>query len=247
MATPRHLGSAPIVEAALEFQVNLPASTDVAATLATHSQISDRYPDAELATEESLLVQMGPNSPISAKPPISKPFGHRFKSSDGTRLVLFGLQRFSFHWLKPYGSWEALRDEARRLWSIYCDALKPTAITRIGVRNTNHVSIPLQAQLEKYLVPGPMVPPDLPQSIRSFLYRVEIVDEAHERLGIISQAFRGLTQEGELSILLDVDAIRVGAFRPNDNSPWVIADGLRDFKNDLFYNSVTDLLLERYA
>jgi uncharacterized protein (TIGR04255 family) len=125
--------------------------------------------------------------------------------------------------------------------------MSPKAITRLGARFINNLSIPQTASdLCEFLVPGPMVPPGLPQSLQSFLSRIEIADVVNKRIGIIAQLLQGLSTDGKLSVLLDIDAVRVGAFVAADPAVWEIADSLRDFKNEMFFGSVTDLLLEQY-
>lgn len=248
MAAVRHLSNAPIVEATIELQVD--ASPTGKAQLADNSfaPIPSGYPQRIELFKGAFQIELGPTGATASKAEKAERIGFRFSSQDGQRLADFNTNAFAFHWLRPYTQWSDVRDEARRLWSIYVEALRPTAIVRIGVRYVNRVAVPVNAEdICDYLVPGPVVPDGLPQSIRAFLSRIELVNKATEDIGVITQAIQGQTADGDLSVLLDLDAIHMGSLDAMDDRVWSIADRLREFKNEMFFRSVTDALLEQYA
>ena len=244
MATVRHLRNAPVVEAVIEIQV---AASAAAAEIFKGDGLSigDEYPDRTVQVTNNFEIGLAPGE-TKAMMSTSKPTGYRFKSTDGTRLVDFQHSAFAFHRLKPYTNWEQVREEACGLWRKYLEYAQPTVVTRVGVRYVNRLSLPMSEDMSDYLVPGPIVPQGLPQSVQAFLSRIEIADEANGRTGVITQAFEGVTDNGELVYLLDIDAIRMGALDPQDELVWVTADKLRDFKNEMFFKSVTDSLLRKY-
>lgn len=247
MAQVTHLSKAPIVEAVVEFQVDLPSDGILSAARKAHKQVEQDYPQSKKLVSGSLEFHFHPGGRAPTSTSSSKETGMRFTSADGKRIVDFGMKAFAFHWLAPYSEWDDLRAESKRLWEIYVQSMKPRAITRLGVRFINNLSIPQSvSDLCDYLVPGPIVPPGLPQSLQSFLSRIEIADVSHKRIGIIAQALRGLSEDGNFSVVLDIDAIRAESFATTDPAIWGVADSLRDFKNDIFFNSVTDRLLEQY-
>lgn len=248
MATVRHLRNAPIVEAAVSIQVDLPAETTLDAAWSAHDRIREQYPlhgKQMSGTFQVQFVSSGEPAPATSS---SEHIGYRFMSTDQRRVADFAKSAFTLHWLPPYTEWTDLRSEATRLWEIYKVCMKPKAVTRIDVRFINNLSIPATAKdICDFLVPGPIVPEGLPQAVRSYVSRIEIVDEPGQRLGVITQAFQGITKEGHLSVLLDIDAIYLGSLAPDDAEIWDAADKMRDFKNEMFFRSVTDQLLERYT
>lgn len=247
MAQVTRLSKAPIVEAVVEFQVDLPSDGVVGAARKAHKYVEKDYPKSKEIITGSWEFHFDPSGNAQTSTSSSKETGMRFASADGRKIVDFGLNAFAFHWLAPYSEWADLRSESKRLWEIYVQSMKPKAITRLGVRFINKLAIPQSARdLCDYLVPGPIVPPGLPQSLQSFLSRIEIADVLHKRVGIVAQALQGLSKDGNLSVVLDIDAIRAGSVAATDPTIWEVADSLRDFKNDIFFNSVTDRLLEQY-
>ena len=231
----------------MEFQVDAPAGTSIRTLERAHKPLKPKYPRRVKQMKGTFQFQLTPADGTTAQAAASEHVGYRFLSADGKRIAAFTTQAFAFHWLRPYTRWEELKVEAQQLWKHYRAVVKPKAITRIGVRYINNLAVPVGAKdLGDYLVLGPVVPDGLPQAVQSFLSRIEIVDEVNQRIGIISQAFQGLAPDGNLSVLLDVDTVRIGALGPDDENVWSIADRLREFKNDIFFRSVTDRLLEQY-
>jgi uncharacterized protein (TIGR04255 family) len=45
--------------------------------------------------------------------------------------------------LAPYENWNAVRDEARRLWALYRSIAKPSKLIRLAVRYINRIDMPL--------------------------------------------------------------------------------------------------------
>lgn len=248
MAAIRHLSNAPIAEAIIEFHVDpSPEGTEILSDPEFHP-FGEDYPTRAKQVTSSFQIGLTATGADTSSIGKAEHVGYRFASTDGKRIVDFGRATFAFHRLRPYTQWSELRDEARSLWARYVALLSPIAITRVGVRYVNGLAIPINAKdLSDYLVRGPIVPDGLPQAVQAFFSRVEIADDANQRTGIITQAFQGLTPERDLSVIMDIDAIRIGAIEPPNAGLWSIVDKLRDFKNEMFFRSVTDLLLERYA
>jgi uncharacterized protein (TIGR04255 family) len=88
------------------------------------------------------------------------------------------LDGFAMSRLAPYENWNAVRDEARRLWDIYRSIAKPSKLIRLAVRYINRIDMPLPlGDFKDYLRTVPDVSPDLPQGLaytaNSFRHRVK--------------------------------------------------------------------------
>ena len=108
-----HLPNAPITEAVLDIQVQLPASIRLGQLEAMHRDrdIRDRYPNRRTRKRVEVNVKLEGEVPIATPAPTED--GYLFLSRDGKRMVQARLDGFSFNQLKPYGTWETLRDEAK--------------------------------------------------------------------------------------------------------------------------------------
>src|SRR4051812_6924863 len=87
-----------------------------------------------------------------------------------------------------------------------------------------------------YLVGAPVVPPGLPQGVSSFLTRVIIHEPTISSSAIITQAMEPSQPSSPIQIILDIDAFRQESFPTADPAGQQL-EGLRDFKNQIFFES----------
>ena len=167
--------NAPITEAILDIRAKLPAGVDVAGLLSLHSKIAEQYPNKQERRKWEGEIVLGENAQPEARSTVKEVDGYLFRSLDNTRIVQYRLDGFTFNQLKPYDTWEKFRDEAKRLWNFYIEAVAPEQVTRIALRYINQMLIPgPQINFDDYLVAGPPVPKKLPQQVSSFVTRVVI-------------------------------------------------------------------------
>ena len=95
------------------------------------------------------------------------------------------------------------------------------------------------------MVKPPEVPEELPQGLSSFLTRMTIHDAEKSINCSITQALESI-QEDDITIILDIDAFRVLNYDPEDQDLWLDFEALHDFKNDVFFSSVTDKTLRLF-
>src|SRR5688572_5176260 len=170
MARQHYLRSAPIKEAILDIRAKLPVSVDADRLLSLHPRFAGQYPSKQVRRKWEGEIRVGDNAQPEARSTVSEIDGYLFRSSDDTRIVQYRLDGFTFNRLRPYDNWESFRDEAKRLWNIYIEALMPEQITRIALRYINQMLIPTPiVNFDDYLTAGPVVPEKLPQQVSSFV------------------------------------------------------------------------------
>jgi uncharacterized protein (TIGR04255 family) len=170
------------------------------------------------------------------------PLGIRLKSVDGHSIVQFRSNGFTFNRLEPYTNWEELFPEALKQWREYVEIVGQATVTRLAVRYINRLRLPLPVpSLAKFLVTPPMVAPPLPQIVRSFLTRIVIFDAVRDQSAIVTQALEpSAVEQGQLMVLLDIDAYKEAAMKPDDPRLESVFAGLHDFKNEIFFESITE-------
>lgn len=241
MVAPRHLANAPITEAILDLHVKLSTALGVEKLKTVGIVIAGQYP---IVTERRRFEQQVRFS--AGKPPeqiaLEKgPDGYLFSSGDRQQLVQFRLDGFTFNKLKPYKTWESMRDEAFRLWQIYVKVASPELITRVALRYINTLKIPPPiVDFADYLVAPPTVPGQLPHFVTGFLSRIMIVDASIGAAANISQA---LESREEGTTILDIDVYKQAEFSVEGKEAWEYLEKLRHFKNRLFFESVTEKTL----
>jgi len=243
MARPRHLPRAPIREAIIQIQFGPPVELSSIQKFA--SSVAKDFGKTTDIWQASFGVRFDQEKTESAAAnPVL--IGKRLDSVDGREVLQCTVNAFSFSRLTPYMDWAHIRDSAKRLWDLYVLSVKPTSVTRLAVRYINALPIPLPvAELNDYFTAAPEVPSTLPQLMRAFLQRVVIFDETTNTFVTIIQASdedaeaRSLTNQA--TILFDIDAYQHVNLGSNDsNTVWGKFEELRDFKNRVFFEHITE-------
>jgi uncharacterized protein (TIGR04255 family) len=234
------LSKPPIREAVVDIRCELPDGFSVAHLEALHPVIKDQYPDKK---ERQKLGFHLAETAFTAKN--FGPVGFVFINDSKFQVAQFRLDGFTFSRLAPYENWNTLRDEAKRLWRVYCDGTKPTTISRVALRYINELNVPLDLEgWSKWLVDAPKAPPTAKTFPKEFLTRCVVDDTVMGTTWIV-------TQSGEkgpppnLRILLDIDVFKAASFE-TDEAIWQTAESLRLTKNDVFFGSITEATKDHY-
>jgi uncharacterized protein (TIGR04255 family) len=238
MAEIQHLEHAPIKEALID--IRAVATTSYEDIGLAHQQFAEQYPKVENIQKSEIGWKINPQEQTSSVEQQNKNVGYKFTSQDEKYIAQFRTDGFTFSRLEPYETWEAMRDEAKRLWQIYLEVAKPEAITRVAVRYINALRIPLPLNdFKEYLTAPPEVPEGLPQGVSGFLSRIGLKEPTIHADCIFTQALEEGNQE-EITVVLDIDAFMLSTFDANELHFWEKIEQLRNFKNQVFFKSITD-------
>lgn len=76
--------------------------------------------------------------------------------------------------------------------------------------------------------------------------RLEIPNPDIEATAIITQTMDKPTRSPKLPLILDIDVIKNTDYVENLAKMWEDFENLRDFKNDIFFNSITEKTKELF-
>jgi uncharacterized protein (TIGR04255 family) len=232
------------MEAVLDIQVQLPASIRLGQLEAMHRDIRDRYPNRRTRKRLEGSVNVMPEGEVRIATPPPTEDGYLFQSRDGKRIVQARLDGFSFNQLKPYDTWETLRDEAKEHWARYVDIARPESIKRIAVRYINRMELPLPiTDFRDYVRTAPEIAPEVPQAVQNFFLRLEIPYPGGA-LAIVTETVQPAADPPNaktLPLILDIDVIRAESFTPPFTDIWEKFEELRRMKNDIFFSTITPL------
>jgi len=241
MSTYPHLRNAPIREALIDIQVNPRSDLEINEMKQFHDSISADYPKEQIQKQFHISFSLGQTRKTAHT---EEPMGFRYESEDGKQVVQARLDGFTFSRLAEYETWDRLRDEAYRLWQMYEEISKPTSIKRVAVRFINQMNLGLP--LNEYLSAPPVVPPGVSNDVRSFLTRTVIYDDSVDASVIITQALKGIEDDGRVPIILDIDVFKVTAPEVSSDMAWMNIDLFHDIKNRIFFESITQKTREIY-
>jgi uncharacterized protein (TIGR04255 family) len=236
----RHYSRAPITEAILDLKVILPDNFPIEKFLEIQARVRDRFPTSEPIHVGSLAIQAGPEIQVDASRLHS---GFLFRSKDGLRIFQATLQGFTFNRLAPYNSWEEFSNDARNLWEIYKDICKPAFVTRAAVRYINRIDIPVEGpiKLQDYLKTAPDIASGLPQkNLSSFFMQLQIPQEDLNCMLVINETLALPPSPGFISVIFDIDLFRQQAWQSDDEDIWDFLTQLRERKNQVFRESITE-------
>lgn len=238
--------NAPITEALLDIRVELPEDVTLARLEVFHDFVKDNFPEKQERisfTSGFKLSQEGPQ-PLSTS---GGPDGYLFRSPTVGKIVQARLDGFTFNKLKPYENWKVFRSEARELWNQYFQITDPIKITRIALRYINKIEIPLPIKdLKEYILTTPEIAPKLPQGLAYFFMRLDIPNPDTGATAIITQTMENPTENQRLPLIFDIDVFQNTTYIGNKTEIWEEFEKLRSFKNDLFFNSITEKAKELF-
>lgn len=167
--------------------------------------------------------------------------GYRFESEDGLHVVQVSRRAFSFHRMRPYQDWTQFSATARYFWEAFVARLGRGRISNIHLRYLNRIEIPLPFEyLQDYLSLYPKVPKGIDTGSSGFLMRLALADPSVPAFAHVTQRSEHEPEHGVVPIVFDIDVSRVGDFRVDDEALWMSIEALRDYKNRLFFESITE-------
>jgi uncharacterized protein (TIGR04255 family) len=242
------LTKAPITEALVDIRVKLPLDFKVERLDSVYQEIKELYPKKQVQKLSNIHFEVKPEEELIKS--ITKINGYRYLSADDKKIFQTRLDGFTFNRLSRYTKWEDLREEAYRLWLLYKKNTSPELITRVALRYINNLRIPMPIKdFNEYLKAPPIVPETLPQGVTSFLTRINIYNPDLDANAIITQALEPAGPEpASLPVVLDIDVFRMQSEGKGieEEEAWNLIEKLRHFKNKIFFESITDKLLEVY-
>lgn len=239
--------NAPISEAVLDIRVTLPGEPDFSVLEPFCDEISVEYPNRRFRKEwKAGFSVSGEGEPVTSSQ--GGVIGYLLTSSDGSFVAQARVNGFSLSRLRPYQNWPSLRAEAERLWEVYQRIADPKSIERIAVRYINRLDLPLPlSDFREYVLTAPEIAPGLPQALSQFLMQLVIPSPEHEATAVVTETIDAPTGDAAvLPFILDIDVSRVGGLSPRDELLWDRFERLRDFKNEIFFKTITEKTKELF-
>lgn len=235
MVTIRHLDNAPIQEAVIDIRASVGSSIEQLEQL--HDRIRSEFPTMQKRLQRVIKIEESSStSQFDCD-------GLLFHSSDQKRIVQFRSDGFTFSQLKPYTAWKEISSEARKLWKIFSDFAKPTAISRLAVRYINVIDIPRNDPFSyfdlKFSIPAQLQQEN--PTLDHFLIRLVLNLEGAKAL--INLSSLGPPDPTKFRFLLDIDVFHeepASALKPNSEAIWNVFHNLSAIEDRIFFSCITD-------
>ena len=132
------------------------------------------------------------------------------------------------------------------MWTKFCNAAQPGAVTRVALRYVNRIKVLEDSSPGEYLNIGVRLSGKLGESLAEYEnpYNVQLqLNDDRRRASAIVRCF---SEPNTPAHILDIDVFRTGDFSPTDDELWNIFDELRDWKNELFFATTTEKAREGF-
>jgi uncharacterized protein (TIGR04255 family) len=240
------LKNAPITEALIDIRVSLLGDTMLPILETYNVGIKEQLSISKKRYSVETRFEMQDDGPKVTTPTGRHPDGYLFSSPTEDVVVQARLDGFTISKLRPYEDWPTFLGSAQYFWERYARLASPSRVTRIAVRYLNRIEIPLGVDMKLYLRTGPEIAPGIPQDLASFLLRLVIPDPASQFVAIVTEAVPQELHTTVYPIILDIDVFREIDLEPSNPQLWEILGALRDVKNRIFFETLTERALEAY-
>ena len=139
-------------------------------------------------------------------------------------------------------AWEAVREP----W-VYRDLVRPVEVVRVAVRYINRIPFPPDVNIEELFRTGPRFPTDMSDDFSAYMSRIVLEDREHEMSAIVSQHIEPSTTGEKPVFVLDIDAYKADRFGKDVTDLQACLTSLREFKNRIFFGSLTERLVQEFV
>jgi uncharacterized protein (TIGR04255 family) len=227
----------PITEAVVEIRLETPLGAPLV------ERVRDRFLEFYPLPPQSVLhvaVQVGTETSKLRQ----QIHAYRLTGPDGADIVIVGPTMLTTSRLAPYEGWEPFISIAMRNWEMWKKLIGWQKISRIGVRFINRIDVPSPddgpVNLDEYLLFTLQKPQlDLPP-MESFAVN-QASDLGKDDCKIIINAGSVPSPLVKTtSLILDIDISRQTNLPQSDDDVWALINRIRDYKNFIFENCITD-------
>ncbi len=236
----------PITEALLDIRVTLPKEVTIEQLAVFHEDIKTSFPTRKERYSGAFQIKTGFAPEIVTTS--NRIDGFLFHSQEGKKIVQARIDGFTFNKLKPYSNWEDFSGEAKYLWDHYLAIAKPINVVRLALRYINRIELPLPfSDFREYILNIPEIAPGVPNSLSGFFMQLSIPNpEINAQANIIETIERSIPEKGTIPFILDIDVFQNIILESSSKQIWEILNQLRQFKNQIFLNSLTSKAKELF-
>lgn len=223
---------APVVEAILSFR--FPPLDNLADTVqAFAADLKDRFTEFTVVPESTstLAIQLAQKA--------GQEKGFRFRSVDGRHVIRLTRTSFSFHRLAPYGEWADLAAGASVAWDCVRHRYEPEYVISASLRYLNEIPIRPMQDLAEYIVLCPNIPASIDTGFSDYLLRLSLNDRSVPARAEITQLANLRSSPPMLTFDVEVTSDE-GESDPGSSLLWEQVHRLRDYKNRIFFASITE-------
>jgi uncharacterized protein (TIGR04255 family) len=248
----------PIVEAIFHLVVERDGEFDHETLKDYVNSISEDFPKRR---ENRLLggdIQYDPQKTDSITSSLSNVLqGYTVSSDNESSVIQVNSSSFSFSLLNYYEGWDVFYERANKYWQKYIEITSAKRISRLSLRYLNRIKIPFTGgsfDLEDYVEVSPMLSSQSDDwSMAGYFMQIALVSKKYSpSRAILNQALGSPEKNTDQSsmhvpLIFDTEVFQDINVDSHDNIiEYIFTDNLRCFKNDVFFENITEKTKELF-
>lgn len=233
------LKQAPIREAIIEVLFELPPEIEFSDIASFENEISEKFP----ASETIKRVQGTIPHDNKIKPNLSsKDYGLIYFTEDRVKSLQTRVNGISYSVSKMnYPGWDIFFNDAKHYIQLFLRKFNITIVSRASLRYINIMFIPFPFNsFTEFFNTRIEVAEGLPQTLSEMLIKLSIYDSDRDIYAIITKTFAPPDISG-VNFLFDIDVQKQTDLKSQDfDQLWSVFSDLRQFKNEVFFKSITE-------
>lgn len=243
------LTSAPIVEAVVDIDCDMPKLVDVEVLAGAAAEaLADHYPTQRRRMLSEHQISAAPDQPLAVTSRHDLQ-ALQYVSMDEKQLIQFRPAGYSFNRLAPYTTLDDCLPEIERTWRLFVNIAKPVVCRTVRLRYINRIQLPMvdgRVEIDDYLKLAPKLADEQRLVFAGFFNQHAVLEPATGNQ--VNIVFATQPPAGDqLPIIFDIEAFGQVASDPGD---WLTISGkiqsLRALKNLVFANSLTEKCLNLF-
>jgi uncharacterized protein (TIGR04255 family) len=236
--------NAPIIEATVDFAARFRSPLKVADLDRYGEVASALFPKRHERHASAKSVTIGGDEPILRN---SRRHLVEFCSADDKYISQIRQDGISFTRVRPYTSWNDFSERALSAYEIYVDVFKPLSIPHITLRYFNSIDLPNPARVKDYFKTRILLPASLPQNVMDAFFAFSFLPK-NNMIGNISFFIDRHTSDQHIIRVVFVIVVISHKINPIHNKTKIRQNlaNLRNFKNRVFFRSITEKLKEQF-
>lgn len=172
--------------------------------------------------------------------------GFRLFSHDRQQVIQVNPQAFSFHRLRPYDRWQSFVQAAYAAWRAFLPIAGPLVINEVQLRFVNvfHLPMPFQSWSE-YLAMRPEVPRPVDTGLVSYTMSLNLTDPNVPAAGLVTQTTQTVSTD-IVQVVFDIVTRTAFVGNITEEQLWRTIESLREYKNRLFFEGITERAKELF-
>jgi len=135
----------------------------------------------------------------------------------------------------------------RFVWREFVNYFGPEYVSRLRVRYINRIEVPHDfTRWEEFLRMYPSVPAPIDTGLSGYLMRLMLHDPSVPATAHITHAVEAELEQPYIPMFVDIDVRREGELATDGTTLWAAIHRMREYKNRLFFESITEEMKELF-